>query len=203
MCGNNRWQWTHACSLLIYDLELINSNTFEIWRHVPMYVFLHKIQRTNIRFVDLTAFCCFLFADAGIFWLGLVLRTLITGMVSGSIVAFNIDFNRWHHEHQNKYWAGTDPGGGRRARRGREKRLPTSDRGGVTDGPQGLDQTQLGWRTSAWWRCAYTCSVWAEPVAEHVFCWVSCTSQNIPPAKSSRSLLRREELIKNNTNIIM
>lgn len=32
-------------------------------------------------------------------------RTLITGMVSGSIVAFNIDFNRWHQEHQNRYWA--------------------------------------------------------------------------------------------------
>ena len=68
-----------------------------------MFVFLHKIQRTNIRFIDLTAFCCFLFTDAGISCLGLVLRTLITGMVSGSIVAFNIDFNRWHHEHQNRY----------------------------------------------------------------------------------------------------
>lgn len=31
-------------------------------------------------------------------------RTLITGMASGSIVAFNIDFNRWHYEHQNRYW---------------------------------------------------------------------------------------------------
>ncbi|KAL0973092.1 hypothetical protein UPYG_G00198850 [Umbra pygmaea] len=30
-------------------------------------------------------------------------RTLITGMASGSIVAFNIDFNRWHHELQNRY----------------------------------------------------------------------------------------------------
>uniref|UniRef100_A0A671NRY6 Neurobeachin n=1 Tax=Sinocyclocheilus anshuiensis TaxID=1608454 RepID=A0A671NRY6_9TELE len=30
-------------------------------------------------------------------------RTLITGMASGSIVAFNIDFNRWHFEHQNGY----------------------------------------------------------------------------------------------------
>uniref|UniRef100_A0A8C7ZYE6 Neurobeachin n=1 Tax=Oryzias sinensis TaxID=183150 RepID=A0A8C7ZYE6_9TELE len=30
-------------------------------------------------------------------------RTLITGMASGSIVAFNIDFNRWHYEHQNGY----------------------------------------------------------------------------------------------------
>ncbi|KAM4627885.1 neurobeachin-like isoform 2-T2 [Polymixia lowei] len=30
-------------------------------------------------------------------------RTLITGMASGSIVAFNIDFNRWHYEHQSRY----------------------------------------------------------------------------------------------------
>ncbi|XP_051962983.1 neurobeachin-like isoform X3 [Xyrauchen texanus] len=30
-------------------------------------------------------------------------RTLITGMASGSIVAFNIDFNRWHFEHKNRY----------------------------------------------------------------------------------------------------
>ncbi|XP_034024289.1 neurobeachin [Thalassophryne amazonica] len=30
-------------------------------------------------------------------------RTLITGMASGSIVAFNIDFNRWHFEHRNRY----------------------------------------------------------------------------------------------------
>nr|XP_061811916.1 neurobeachin-like [Nerophis lumbriciformis] len=30
-------------------------------------------------------------------------RTLITGMASGSIVAFNIDFNRWHFEHQHRY----------------------------------------------------------------------------------------------------
>uniref|UniRef100_A0A3P9KWT2 Neurobeachin n=1 Tax=Oryzias latipes TaxID=8090 RepID=A0A3P9KWT2_ORYLA len=30
-------------------------------------------------------------------------QTLITGMASGSIVAFNIDFNRWHYEHQNRY----------------------------------------------------------------------------------------------------
>ncbi|XP_053728334.1 neurobeachin isoform X1 [Synchiropus splendidus] len=30
-------------------------------------------------------------------------RTLVTGMASGSIVAFNIDFNRWHYEHQNRY----------------------------------------------------------------------------------------------------
>lgn len=40
-------------------------------------------------------------------------RTLITGMVSGSIVAFNIDFNRWHYEHQNRYWEQTDAGNGR------------------------------------------------------------------------------------------
>uniref|UniRef100_A0A8D3C339 Neurobeachin n=1 Tax=Scophthalmus maximus TaxID=52904 RepID=A0A8D3C339_SCOMX len=30
-------------------------------------------------------------------------RTLVTGMASGSIVAFNIDFNRWHYEHHNRY----------------------------------------------------------------------------------------------------
>ncbi|XP_054650005.1 neurobeachin-like isoform X3 [Dunckerocampus dactyliophorus] len=30
-------------------------------------------------------------------------RTLITGMASGSIVAFHIDFNRWHYEHQQRY----------------------------------------------------------------------------------------------------
>ncbi|XP_061828501.1 neurobeachin-like isoform X1 [Nerophis lumbriciformis] len=30
-------------------------------------------------------------------------RTLITGMASGSIVAFHIDFNRWHYEHQHRY----------------------------------------------------------------------------------------------------
>ncbi|XP_065136867.1 neurobeachin [Paramisgurnus dabryanus] len=30
-------------------------------------------------------------------------RTLVTGMASGSFVAFNIDFNRWHIEHQNRY----------------------------------------------------------------------------------------------------
>uniref|UniRef100_A0A4W4FTK9 Neurobeachin n=1 Tax=Electrophorus electricus TaxID=8005 RepID=A0A4W4FTK9_ELEEL len=30
-------------------------------------------------------------------------RTLITGMASGSIVAFNIDFNRWHYEHHKRY----------------------------------------------------------------------------------------------------
>lgn len=35
---------------------------------------------------------------------GFLRRTLITGMVSGSIVAFNIDFNRWHYEHQSRYW---------------------------------------------------------------------------------------------------
>lgn len=34
---------------------------------------------------------------------GFLRRTLITGMVSGSIVAFNIDFNRWHYEHQSRY----------------------------------------------------------------------------------------------------
>lgn len=41
-------------------------------------------------------------------WLSVcsALRTLITGMASGSIVAFNIDFNRWHYEHQNRYWGG-------------------------------------------------------------------------------------------------
>ncbi|MEQ2209429.1 hypothetical protein XENOCAPTIV_030004, partial [Xenoophorus captivus] len=33
-------------------------------------------------------------------------RTLITGMASGSIVAFNIDFNRWHYEHQNRLASG-------------------------------------------------------------------------------------------------
>ncbi|XP_077976450.1 neurobeachin-like isoform X2 [Styela clava] len=30
-------------------------------------------------------------------------KTVITGMTSGSIVAFRIDFNKWHHEFQNKY----------------------------------------------------------------------------------------------------
>ncbi|XP_030632108.1 neurobeachin isoform X2 [Chanos chanos] len=30
-------------------------------------------------------------------------RTLVTGMASGSIVAFNIDFSRWHFEHQNRF----------------------------------------------------------------------------------------------------
>lgn len=46
-------------------------------------------------------------------------RTLITGMASGSIVAFNIDFNRWHYEHQNRYWGG--PREEEEAREGGEK----------------------------------------------------------------------------------
>lgn len=54
-----------------------------------------------------------MFADTGIscyfVMILLLFRTLITGMVSGSIVAFNIDFNRWHYEHQNRYWGATDP----------------------------------------------------------------------------------------------
>ncbi|KAH0518033.1 Neurobeachin [Microtus ochrogaster] len=37
-------------------------------------------------------------------------RTLITGMASGSIVAFNIDFNRWHYEHQNSLRCCPEPG---------------------------------------------------------------------------------------------
>lgn len=54
-------------------------------------------------------FTCYdLFTDTDFVFL-LLLRTLITGMVSGSIVAFNIDFNRWHYEHQNRYWSQTDP----------------------------------------------------------------------------------------------
>lgn len=52
--------------------------------------------------------CYHLFTDSD-FMFSLLLRTLITGMVSGSIVAFNIDFNRWHYEHQNRYWSQTDP----------------------------------------------------------------------------------------------
>ena len=33
----------------------------------------------------------------------IVSRTLVTGMASGSIVAFNIDFNRWHCEQHSRY----------------------------------------------------------------------------------------------------
>lgn len=47
------------------------------------------------------------------------LRTLITGMASGSIVAFNIDFNRWHYEHQNRYWGGQHEEEEERRTRGR------------------------------------------------------------------------------------
>lgn len=54
-------------------------------------------------------------------------RTLITGMASGSIVAFNIDFNRWHYEHQNRYWGGRheeeEDGEGRGGREGEEDAL--------------------------------------------------------------------------------
>lgn len=52
-------------------------------------------------------------------------RTLITGMASGSIVAFNIDFNRWHYEHQNRYWGGQlegEEGGEEREREERRER---------------------------------------------------------------------------------
>lgn len=48
-----------------------------------------------------------LIADLG--WIELsfsllvLLRCIITGMASGSIVLFYNDFNRWHHEYQTRY----------------------------------------------------------------------------------------------------
>ncbi len=33
----------------------------------------------------------------------LLLRFLICGLANGSVVVFHIDFNRWHHEFQQRY----------------------------------------------------------------------------------------------------
>lgn len=32
-------------------------------------------------------------------------RFLLAGLENGSLVVFHIDFNRWHHEYQQRYWA--------------------------------------------------------------------------------------------------
>lgn len=39
-------------------------------------------------------------------WLKLLMfcRFLMAGLSTGSIVVFHIDFNRWHHEFQQRYW---------------------------------------------------------------------------------------------------
>lgn len=60
-------------------------------------------------------------------------RTLITGMVSGSIVAFNIDFNRWHYEHQSRYW---EPTGCRQQEGGGGTSPASSGRASSTKHPQ-------------------------------------------------------------------
>lgn len=80
-------------------------------------------------------------------------RTLITGMVSGSIVAFNIDFNRWHYEHQNRYWEHTDAG----KREGGEKRSPSY----VTEHALSTKPDPADRRTSGMWRDVSSFT-WAE-----------------------------------------
>lgn len=72
----------------------------------------------------------------------LISRTLITGMVSGSIVAFNIDFNRWHYEHQNRYWVEINPCG--RKQVGRIKGKHQQTRGRAV-----LRKIQRAWKRSS------------------------------------------------------
>lgn len=113
--------------------------------------------------------------------------TQITGMVSGSIVAFNIDFNRWHYEHQNRYWAETDPRGRRRVWRvKRNTYQPVTELCCRRSTEHGRDP--VSWRTSAWWliKNKVRFHVFTRPlrrtccyssVAEqsgHIFCWFSC-----------------------------
>ena len=33
-----------------------------------------------------------------------IFRFLLAGLATGTIVVFHIDFNRWHHEFQQRYW---------------------------------------------------------------------------------------------------
>lgn len=74
------------------------------------------------------------------------LRTLITGMASGSIVAFNIDFNRWHYEHQNRYWGGQheeEEDGERREEQGGEEVMHSAvylQPAGETTGTEGKEK---------------------------------------------------------------
>ena len=38
-------------------------------------------------------------------WHSLLPRFLMAGLATGSVVVFHIDFNKWHHEFQQRYWA--------------------------------------------------------------------------------------------------
>ncbi len=84
-------------------------NSFSLWFSISLISFSSIYWLLNLTFV-------------------LISRTLITGMVSGSIVAFNIDFNRWHYEHQNRYWAEMNPRCRKRVWRIKKNRLQTCDR---------------------------------------------------------------------------
>ncbi len=46
---------------------------------------------------------CFFYAFGFLFNLFSLLRFLLGGLSTGSVVVFHIDFNRWHHEFQQRY----------------------------------------------------------------------------------------------------
>lgn len=82
-------------------------------------------------------------------------------MASGSIVAFNIDFNRWHYEHQNRYWWEIP-----------SKRFATlKDQPVTTLGNRRLKEHRRGHvngRTSAWQRIWHS-YIWSSNLSGKLF----------------------------------
>lgn len=104
------------CMLLSRDGEYFitagDKGIVEVWRTfnlAPLYAF--PACNTSIRSLALTHDQKYVFLKKNIFELCLfftnnfihISRYLLAGLSTGSIIVFHIDFNRWHHEYQQRY----------------------------------------------------------------------------------------------------
>lgn len=93
-------------------------------------------------------------------------------MVSGSIVAFNIDFNRWHYEHQSRYWC--------RLQGGLRRNQPSIQWPGLVNSPN------RRWNVTV---CSSTCS---EAKLHHLTNFIFSLSPSNVHCQPEHQLNRRE-----------
>jgi len=103
------------------DIYIRISHTIEVWLHfcVHLHVYMYSDWDWTVNFIYITSFLSlqpflvviqYIFRlhasttikcwQAHIFW---GFRFLLAGLATGSLVVFHIDFNRWHHEFQQRY----------------------------------------------------------------------------------------------------
>lgn len=97
------YKW-HAVIKIKTIFELGSIIKRGVWKPCP-YTYFVQMMLTFLNSNDVFMYMSFIDSKFLHFiFIPIFYRFLLAGLGTGCLLVFNIDFNKWHHEFQEKYW---------------------------------------------------------------------------------------------------